>query len=335
MGYAKGLVSGAVFAVLALMIASSTVRIAVAQEKGGGDVTGPYDYVSDWPLPVHSDGWTWGSIPAVWAESEDRVLVFMRGEKPAMKAVPAQGDIKGHALGLLEGVLDQGSRQGRLDEHVLMVFDRRGQLVDSWAQHKDLFTEGAAHRIQIDPYDPDKHVWLVEHRTHQILKFTNDGSRLVMRLGEKGVPGNDRTHFNQPSDMLFMPNGDFYVTDGYRNTRVVKFSKEGKYLMEWGRPGSGPGEFHTVHGIAIDAKRRIYVGDRENARIQIFDENGKFLDQWPNIPHPYFLYMSEDQHLWVGDGLVHKIMKFDLDGNLLYSWGTFGRMPGFLWARTS
>jgi DNA-binding beta-propeller fold protein YncE len=152
-----------------------------------------------------------------------------------------------------------------------------------------------------------------------------------MRLGEKGVPGNDKTHFNQPSDMLFMPNGDFYVTDGYRNTRVVKFSKDGKYLMEWGKPGSGPGEFQTVHGITIDAKRRIYVGDRENARIQIFDENGKYLDEWPNIPHPYFLYMAKDQHLWVGDGLVHKIMKFDLDGRLLYSWGTFGRMPGFLW----
>ena len=73
------------------------------------------------------------------------------------------------------------------------------------------------------------------------------------------------------------------------------------------------------------------MGDRENARIQIFDENGKYLDEWPNIPHPYFLYMSKDQHLWVGDGLVHKIMKFDLDGRLLYSWGTFGRMPGFLW----
>ena len=328
---AKGLVRVTVLAGMALMTASSAVRIAVAQEKGGGDVTGPYDYVSDWPLPLHVDGWTWGSIPAVWAESEDRVLVFMRGEKPAMKAVPAQGDIKGRALGLLEGVLEQGRQKGRLDEHVLMVFDRRGKLIDSWAQNKDLFTEGAAHRVQIDPYDPDKHVWLVEHLTHQILKFTNDGSKLVMRLGEKGVPGNDRTHFNQPTDMLFMPNGDFYVTDGYRNTRVVKFSKEGKYLMEWGKPGSGPGEFHTVHGIAIDAKRRIYVGDRENARIQIFDENGKFLDQWPNIPHPYFLYMSEDQHLWVCDGLTHKILKFDLDGNLLYSWGTFGRMPGFLW----
>ena len=86
-----------------------------------------------------------------------------------------------------------------------------------------------------------------------------------MRLGEKGVPGND-PHPLQPTDQTcdnFMPHGDFYVTDGYRNSRVVKFSKDGKYLMEWGKPGSGPGEFHTVHGISIDAKRRIYVGDRE------------------------------------------------------------------------
>jgi hypothetical protein len=328
---AKWMVSPVAIAGLVAAIAGGPAPIVNAQGKGGADVTGPYDYVDNWPLPVHADGWTWGSIPAVWADSEDRVLVFMRGEKPGMKEVPATGDIKGRALGLLEGVREQVRLQSRFDEHTLMVFDRRGQLVQSWGQHKNLFTDGGAHRIQINPYDPDKHVWLVEHLSHQILKFSGDGSKLVMRLGEKGVPGNDKTHFNQPSDMLFMPNGDFYVTDGYRNTRVVKFSKDGKYLMEWGRPGSGPGEFRTVHGIAIDAKRRIYVGDRENSRIQIFDENGKFLDQWPNIPHPYFLYMSEDQHLWVGDGLVHKILKFDLDGNLLYSWGTFGRMAGFLW----
>ncbi|RPI51768.1 MAG: 6-bladed beta-propeller [Acidobacteria bacterium] len=328
---AKWIVLPVVCAGFVAAMAGGPARVVLAQGKGGAEVTGPYEYVDNWPLPVHADGWTWGSIPAVWAESEDRVLVFMRGEKPAMKDVPARGDIKGRALGLLEGIREQVRQQSRFDEHTLMVFDRRGRLIDAWGQHEDLFTDGGAHRIQIDPYDPDRHVWLVEHTSHQILKFTNDGSKLVMRIGEKGVPGNDKTHFNQPSDMLFMPNGDFYVTDGYRNTRVVKFSKDGKYLMEWGKPGSGPGEFRTVHGIAIDAKRRIYVGDRENSRIQIFDENGRFLDQWTDIPHPYFLYMSEDQHLWVGDGVVHKILKFDLDGRLQYSWGTFGRMPGFLW----
>jgi probable O-glycosylation ligase (exosortase A-associated) len=143
---------------------------------------------------VHADGWTWGSIPAVWAESEDRVLVFMRGEKPAMKDVPERGDIKGRALGLLEGIREQVQRQSRFDEHALMVFDRRGRLIDSWGQHKNLFTDGGAHRIQISPYDSERHVWLVEHLSHQILKFTNDGSKLqtlimvmVLSLGLEGA----------------------------------------------------------------------------------------------------------------------------------------------------
>ena len=114
-----------------LMAVVADGHAVVAQEKGGGDVTGPYEYVENWPLPVHTDGWTWGSIPAVWAESEDRVLVFMRGEKPAMREVPARGDIKGRALGLLEGVRAQVDQQSRFDEHALMIFDRRGKLIAS------------------------------------------------------------------------------------------------------------------------------------------------------------------------------------------------------------
>lgn len=301
--------------------------VMLAQEKGGAEVFGPYEPVENWPQPIHNDGWTWGSVPAVWAESPDRVLVFQRGELPVMKP-PTATDIKGRYLGLIQNVMEQ-SRQKPRWEHILMVFDRNGKLLESWEQHNNLFV--SAHRIQISPYDSEHHVWLIDHSGHQIYKFTHDGSKVVMHLGEKGVPGNDKTHFNQPSDMAFMPNGDFYVTDGYRNTRVVKFSKDGKYLLEWGKPGTGPSEFNTVHGIVIDSKHRLYVGDRENARIQIFDENGKFLDQWRNIPHPYFIYLSKDQHLWVGDGAAHKILKFDLNGKLLYSWGTFGAYPGALW----
>ena len=144
------------------MFAATRIPVAGAQERGGGEVTGPYEYVENWPLPVHNDGWTWGSIPAVWAESEDRVLVFMRGEKPALKDVPSRGDIKGRALGLLSGVLEQGRQQSRFDEHTLMIFNRGGRLVDSWGQHKIHFTDGGAHRIQISPYDPERHVWLIE-----------------------------------------------------------------------------------------------------------------------------------------------------------------------------
>ena len=322
-----------VLLVLALAIAGIGVVPAqtdVDTTKGGADVTGPYDVVENWPLPIHDDGWSWGSIPAVWAESEDRVLVFMRGEKPSLKLPPNPANVKGYALGLIDAVRQQSAATAR-QEHVLMVFNREGSLIESWEHLIPEIGEGGAHRITMDPYDPDKHIWLVDYRGHQILKVTHDGSRVVMRLGEKGVAGADHAHFNQPSDMAFMPNGDFYVTDGYQNTRVVKFAKDGTYLLEWGEPGTGPGEFDHVHGIVVDANRRLYVGDRENGRIQIFDENGTFLDQWTGIPHPYFLYMAEDQHVWVSDGLVHKIMKFDLDGHLLYSWGTFGRLPGQLW----
>jgi len=314
---------------LAVLLAAPSATVMVGQEKGGGEVTGPYEYVPNWPNPdFFEKGWTWGSIPAVWAESADRVLVFMRGEFPSLKPVSQEGGIKGYMIGMIEAVLEQSKQKSRW-QHLLMAFDRNGKLIETWDQLPNLLD--GVHRVQISPYDPEKSVWLVDHSGHQVLKFTHDGKKLLMKLGEKGVPGNDKGHFNRPSDLAFMPNGDVFICDGYVGTRVVKFSKDGKYLMEWGKGGTGPGEFQTVHGIAIDAKRRIYVGDRENARIQVFDENGKFIEIWPNVPHPYFLYMAKDQHLWVGDGVTHKVLKFDLTGKLLYSWGTFGRMPGNLW----
>ena len=213
-------------------------------------------------------------------------------------------------------------------DHVLMIFDRSGKLVDSWEQHNDLFTH--PHNITINPYDPERHVWVVDAGSEQIFKFTN-GGKLVMTMGEFRVTGNDETHFGNPSGIAFLPNGDFYVSDGYRNTRVVKFSKDGKYLMEWGKPGDGPGEFNLPHGIAIDAQGRLYVVDRSNSRIQVFDLNGKYLDQWPGLRLPLYIAVSKDQHVWVSSGRSNKILKYDLNGHLVYSWGTFGARPGQIW----
>jgi len=153
-----------------------------------------------------------------------------------------------------------------------------------------------------------------------------------MTLGEAKVAASDTTHFGGPSDLEFLPNGDFFVSDGYRNTRIVKYSKDGKYLMEWGKPGKGPGEFNLPHSVAIDARQRVYVADRGNSRIQVFDVNGKYLDEWPDIRFPLYIAVSKDQHLWVSDGLTQKILKYDLNGKLLYSWGTFGGEPGQMWA---
>jgi peptidylamidoglycolate lyase len=215
----------------------------------------------------------------------------------------------------------------------LFVVDGNGKMIDAWTQHDQLFVR--PHKVLISPYDPEKHVWIVEDGGHQIHKFTNDGKKLVMSLGEFKVPGNDDKHFARPTDIAWLPDGTFFVSDGYTNTRVVKFDKNGKYLLSWGKPASGPNpgpsEMRTVHGIAIDNQRRVYVSDRSNSRIQIFDENGKYLDQWTNIRQPYHLLMAADQHLWLSDGVANKISKYDLKGQLLESWGTWGTFPGGLW----
>ena len=308
--------------IMAAVLLSTFVVGATAQEKGGEDISGPYEVVENWPQPLHTDGWTWGSTAGIWAETPDRIFVFQRGELPVLGP---------DATGLTSSLPSRAatSAEPRRWEHVVMIFDGEGKLVDSWEQYKQLFVN--PHRILMNPHDPERHVWLVDDRGHQLFKITNDGSEIKLRLGEKGVPGNDKTHFDRPTDIAWLPNGDFYVTDGYNNTRVVKFSKDGKYLFEWGKPGTGPGEFNLVHGIVIDSNSRIYVSDRSNSRIQVFDENGKYLDEWPNIRSPYFLRLSQDQHIWVSDGVTQKLLKYDLNGNLLYSWGTFGIFPGTLW----
>jgi peptidylamidoglycolate lyase len=331
MRMSKGVLTLVVLAALATAVFAPHAQVMLAQQKGGAEVSGPYEVVPNWP---HDDffekGWSWGSTPAIFAESPDRVFVYMRGELPALK-VPVNSLRESH-LGLIQAVMAQSREKPRM-QHMMMVFNRDGKMVEYWNQWDKEFVN--AHTVAISPYDPEKHVWAIDYIGQQILKFSNDGKKLVMRLGEKNVAGDDKTHFNRPSGITFMPNGDFFITDGYVNTRVVRFNKDGKYLYEFGKPGKGanpgPSEFNTVHSMVVDAKHRLYVSDRNNSRIQVFDENGKFIEMWKDIPLPYFLYMSKDQHIWVGDGTVHKILEYDLNGKLLYSWGTFGRRPGELW----
>jgi sugar lactone lactonase YvrE len=292
----------------------------VAQQIGVEDLTGPYEVVANWPQPMQDAGWTWGSVAAVWAESPDRVFIFQRGELEVLKDPIGQG-------GLPKRAATGGKPRW---QNCLLVLDRGGKVVESWRQHDDKFVR--PHRIAISPYDPQKHIWLVDDGAHQLFKFTHDGSKLLLTIGEKGKPGNDQVHFNRPTDIAFLPNGDFYVTDGYVNTRVVKYDKDGKFLFQWGQPGKGPGEFNLVHGISIDVDRgRIYVSDRSNSRIQVFDLAGKYVEAWNDIRSPYFLALSRDQHLVVSDGVTQKILKYDLDGHLVSSWGTFGPFPGGLW----
>ena len=146
------------------------------------------------------------------------------------------------------------------------------------------------HKIKMSPYDPEKHVWIIDDQLHVIYRFTYDG-KLVMTLGNVGVRGRGPNTFDRPTDIAWLPDGTYFISDGYGGTRVAKFDKNDKFLMDWGRPpkdpaNPGPNEFNTVHSIAISNDRRLFVVDRGHQRMQVFDENGKFLDMWPlRSPH--------------------------------------------------
>jgi DNA-binding beta-propeller fold protein YncE len=203
------------------------------------------------------------------------------------------------------------------------VVDGDGNVIEVWDQWDYLFegTEGPGpHRIRISPYDPERRVWVVHETGHQIFVFSNDGSALRTTLGEKNVGGSDRTHFGQPQDVAFLPDGRVLVADGYVNSRVVVLDSDGKYLEEFGEPGDGPGQFDVVHGLALARGGRILVADRDNRRIQVFRESDfSYVAEWPTVGLALDIIVSGSD-VWVSDLQPAKVTKFDLDGNRLYTW---------------
>jgi sugar lactone lactonase YvrE len=315
-------------AALALALAGAP---ALMQEKGGEEETGPYEVVANWPQPIPGlEDLTWGSTAGIYAETPDRIWIAQRGMLPKPPSrQPGEGG----------GGSPQRATSGEPKwTHCIIVVDRNGKLVQAWTQHDAMFgTKGGRgpHKIKMSPYDPEKHVWVIDDNLHQIFKFSYDG-KLVMTLGERLVEGADANHFARPTDIDWLPDGTFFISDGYTGTRVAKFDKSGRFLMQWGQKGESgketrPGYMNTVHSVAVGKDRRVYVSDRSNSRVQVFDENGKFLDVWPGIRSPYSVFMARDQHLWVTDGVTNKILKYDLKGKLLYGWGTYGQFPGGLW----
>ena len=158
-------------------------------------------------------------------------------------------------------------------------------LVETWDQWDHLF-EGSngPHKIRISPYDPERRVWVVHETGHQVFAFSNDGSELLVTLGEKDVSANDESHFGRPQDVAFMPDGRILVADGLDNSRIVMFDPEGTYITAFGEKGTGRGEFDGVHAVATSADGRIYVADRNNDRIQVFNETTRAAAWYhPNI----------------------------------------------------
>jgi peptidylamidoglycolate lyase len=339
---------------------------AIPGQIGDQDQTGPYDVVEGWPkplsqLPGHED-WTWGAVQGIFAESPDRVFLLMRGELPELERpeeVPypsvgpsisfpvSQTPFRNASVGPVTSPGNSGSDgwnawQGTLGidarwEHCLIVVDAEGNITEEWTQWDHLFRR--PHSVAINPYDAEKHVWVVDDRQHAVYKFSNDGSELVQTLGVPGEPGTDEAHFNRPTFLAWLPDSTLFVTDGYANTRVLKFDFEGNFLLAWGEAGSPPndtrpGYFNAVHGVVVDPDtRRVYVTDRENRRIQVFDENGQFLHQFAtgNPSTPQYIYLGADRSIWVADNVTSKIVKYDIEGHFLYSWGSQGQWPGAMW----
>jgi len=229
-----------------------------------------------------------------------------------------------------EGNVYVAQRGPRADP--IVVFDASGKYIRSWG--KGLFSNPHGLRI-----DAQGHVWTTDTGYHLVMEFTNDG-RLLRTLGTKGKADATRDTFNRPTDVAFLPNGDFFVTDGYGNSRVVKFSRDGKYLMEWGKRGQGPGEFDTPHVAVVDSHQNVYVSDRENNRIQIFDSNGKFLRQWTHLGATQGMDISPQDELWIithrnnqenlsYDTLAGRIMRIDVaSGRILGSMESPGHWLG-------
>jgi len=333
---------------------------AIAGEKNVQDVTGPYDVVPDWPKPLSqlpgNERWTWGAVESVFAESPNRVFILERGElpklsRPAEVPYPAVGPSLSFPVSQLPfrnasvgpvAAAGNGDWKGKLGvdarwENCVVVVDANGNIAERWTQWDSMLKR--PHFVTINPYDPEKHVWVVDDMGHAVYEFTHDGKQLVKTLGTPGQPGDDDKHFNRPTFINWLPDGTMFVTDGYGNTRVVKFDKDGKFLMTWGQKANPPddtrpGTFDAVHGVVFDLPRgRVFVTDRSDRRLEIFDLNGKYLDQWgtgkPSTPQ--FLYKAADGNLWIADGSTSKIMKFDMEGHFLYSWGTQGDWPGAMW----
>jgi hypothetical protein len=231
----------------------------------------------------------------------------------------------------------------------LFEFDASGSFVREIGQ--GLYGFVFAHTVRVDPMD---NVWVVDEGSNMVIKFDPDG-RVLMTMGRKpeairipnevpesggppsdapvgeGVPGDN---FNRPTDVAWDAAGNIFVSDGYGNSRVAKFDKNGKFIKSWGSKGTEPGQFNTLHTIATDAAGNVYVGDRGNRRIQVFDNDGNFKTQFLNAgapwaicitpgPHQYLYTSNSNATANMDDGEIYKM---ELDGTIVGMFGRAGKL---------
>jgi len=220
----------------------------------------------------------------------------------------------------------------RSPSHPVLVFDRDGNFLSSWGAGLFAFP----HTVRADA---DDNLWLVDRDHAQMMLFTTSG-KLLRTIGTKGfrsdtgvapdIAKSDAwkyvTHagspFNLPTDIALTPAGEMFVTDGYGNARVHKFAADGTHLMSWGEPGKGPGEFNLPHAVWIDRRGRVLVADRENDRVQVFDQNGTLLTIWPTkLIGPAVIYVDADDIVYIVEHNAGLVSVLTLEGERLAQWG--------------
>ena len=256
--------------------------------------TPPFSFAADPRWAKRPESYEWNEVTAVATDSHNRVFVFNRGDHP------------------------------------VMIFEADGTFVTSWG-------EGVFARPHGITIGPDDAVYCTDDLDHTVRKFTPEG-KLLLTMGTSGKPSDTGATsvdyrsirhvgppFHFPTNVALSPEGEIYVSDGYGNARIHKFTPEGKLLFSWGEPGDDPGEFHVPHGIAVSRDGTVVVADRENSRLQMFSPDGTFLQQWIGIARPCQV-------------------AFDADGNIVVAelgyragmWpGTFPPLPNATGGRTS
>ncbi|MEX1256365.1 MAG: peptidyl-alpha-hydroxyglycine alpha-amidating lyase family protein [Gemmatimonadota bacterium] len=264
-----------------LALASAATLFALPAIPTDAQIIIPNPYaVADSTFGELPEGRSWGAMSAVYTGPDGRTIW-------AMDRCGANGCV------------------GREEVDMIFRFDLEGRLLQSFGAG----LLAVPHGMHVDR---DGNVWVVdtawlgarrEGVGHVVRKFTADGE-LLMTLGEWGVEGDGPSHFTRPSDVLVAPDGNIFVADGHDNdgnNRIVKFSPDGRFLMEFGTTGSGIGEFRDPHALALDSQGRLFVGDRGNKRIQIFDQEGNHLATWTQFGSPSGIYIDADDTIYVAD----------------------------------
>src|ERR1044071_2356874 len=210
-----------------------------------------YELIKDWcQLP---ETFPFSNVSAVGIDTSQNVFMLQRTGREWLDSLP----------------------DSLISSNTIFLLDKEtGKVLNSWGANLFIMPHGLT-------VDQDNNVWVTDVGLNQIFKFNHNGG-LVLKLGVAKIAGNDSAHFSLPTDIAIAHDGSFYVSDGYGNSRIVKFSKEGKYLFEWGKKGTGHGEFNIPHSISLNSRGRVFVADRENNRIQEFDMNGNFIKEWKN-----------------------------------------------------